>query len=401
MRDHGGANCDCARLRSAGINNILFLTHVGDTGGAELKMIDLCRTVRCCAEIMLFQHGSLEDILRAQDIAVSVCPMPSTASSVRKEGGILSILRAIPGALSMVRNVARKGRKFDVLVCFSQKSFVIASLAKPFMRRPILWFMNDILSPSHFSRALIRVLVLLSRFSADHIALNSQASLNAWHEAGGRRRGVSVIYPGIQDEQIVAQLQNSQRIAAYKAKYSPNQKPLIGMFGRLCRWKGQDVFLRALARLPDVNAIIVGGPFFAEQDYEREIRKLAADLGLAERVTFVGHVTDVMTLMAACDVVAHCSTAPEPFGLVIAEAMLAGTPVIASDAGGAREIVIPGETGQLTPLQDDEALAGAVLRYLADPKWAREMACRATSRAREKFSGAAMADGFSDAIGTL
>ena len=309
-------------------------------------------------------------------------PHASATRDVRKEGGIISILRAIPGVLSMIRAVARKGRQFDVIVCFSQKSFVLASLAKPLMRRRIVWFMNDILSPEHFSRTLIRLLVLLSRYSADHIAVNSEASLKAWREAGGRERAVSVIYPGIQDEQVASQLRDAQRIAHYKLQYSPDAKPLVGMFGRISRWKGQDVFLRAIARLPEVRAVIVGGALFDEQAYERKIRDLAAELGLEDRVKFVGHVNEVMTLMAACDVIAHCSTAPEPFGLVIAEAMPAGTPVIASDAGGPREIVMSEVTGQLTPLNDHEALAAAIERYLVNPQWARQIAQKATTRAR-------------------
>jgi glycosyltransferase involved in cell wall biosynthesis len=380
---------------------VLFLTHVGDPGGAEMKMIDLCQATRGRAEVMLFQHGSLEETLRKQAIAVSVCAMPSSARDVRREGGLRSIARAVPAVLSMIRNVARKGRQFDVVVCFSQKSFMLASLAKPFMRRPILWFMNDILSPEHFSRTLIRLLVLVSRYSADHIAVNSQASLSAWRRAGGRESAVSVIYPGLQVEQMMCQLQDLRAIALYKSKYSPNGKPLVGMFGRIGRWKGQDVFLRAIARVPEARAVIVGGPLFGEEEYERKVRTLASDLGLEDRVVFVGHVSEVMTLMAACDVVAHCSTAPEPFGLVIAEAMLAGTPVIASDAGGAREIVTPEETGQLTPLQDHEALAAAISRYLANPQWARAIAGRATIRAREKFSGAAMTAGFFAALAAL
>jgi glycosyltransferase involved in cell wall biosynthesis len=380
---------------------VLFLTHVGDPGGAEMKMIDLCQATRSRAEVMLFQHGSLEAILRRQAIAVSVCAMPSSARDVRKEGGLRSIARAVPAVLSMIRNVARKGRQFDVVVCFSQKSFMLASLAKPFMRRPILWFMNDILSPEHFSRTMIRLLVLVSRYSADHIVLNSQASLSAWRRAGGRESAVSVVYPGLQVEQIMGQLQDLPAIALHKSKYSPHGKPLVGMFGRIGRWKGQEVFLRAIARLPDARAVIVGGALFGEEEYERKVRKLASDLGLSDRVTFVGHVSEVMTLMAACDVVAHCSTAPEPFGLVIAEAMLAGTPVIASDAGGAREIVTPEETGQLTPLEDHEALAAAIARYLANPQWAREIAGRASIRAREKFSGAAMTAGFFAALAAL
>lgn len=373
---------------------ILFLTHAGEPGGAEYKMLDLCRAMVGSAEVLLFQHGSLEALLGLHRIPFMVLPMPPSTGGLRKEGSLLDIVKAAPGALSMIRGVARKSRQFDVVVCFSQKSFVIASLAKPLMRRPILWFMNDILSPSHFSRGLIRFLITLSRYSADRIALNSQASLHIWLGAGGRRRGVSVIYPGVPEEQIADQLRDEQRIASYRRQYSADGKPLVGMFGRISRWKGQEVFLKALTRLPEVNAVIAGGALFDEADHERRLQELARELGLEQRVVFAGHVDNAMALMAACDVIAHCSTAPEPFGLVIAEAMLVGTPVIASDAGGAREIVTPSETGQLTPLKDDAALAVAIRRYLENPTWSRQLAQKARAWAEEKFSGAAMTAGF-------
>lgn len=395
--DRGGVNPPREPPACAG--RVLFLTHAGDPGGAELKMIDLCRALRSRCEVMLFQHGPLEEMLRNHRIAVSVRPMGASARNFRRAGNPLGILRALPGALSMIGHVARKGRHFDAVVCFSQKSFVFAALAKPLLRRPILWFMNDILSQAHFSRTLIGMLVALSR-RADHIAVNSGASLAAWIEAGGRRDRTSVIYPGVQDEQI-ATLQDTGRIAQYRRRYSPQARPLVGMFGRIDRWKGQDVFLKAIAQVPEVQGLIVGGALFAHDEYRREIHRLTEELGLADRVTFAGHLQDVMTVMAACDVIAHCSTRPEPFGLVIVEAMLAGTPVIASDAGGAREIVIPNETGQLTPLNDPAALAAAIRRCLADPRWAREMADRAATRARQQFSGVAMTSGFLEALATL
>ena len=136
-------------------------------------------------------------------------------------------------------------------MCFSQKAFVLASLAKPFMRRPIIWFMNDILSSDHFNPKLIRLLLALAHRSADHVVLVSQESLRAWIAAGGRRDRVSVVPSGIELEQVALQLSNKARIAAYRDKYRADGKPLIGMFGRISRWKGQDVFLRALAALPD------------------------------------------------------------------------------------------------------------------------------------------------------
>ena len=385
----------------AGRKRVLFVTHVGEPGGGEYKMIDLCRDMRESAEVMLHEHGPLETLLSSHRIKYSVRPLPATARRVRKEGGLMSILKAVPGVVSLIRGVAQTTRKFDAVVCFSQKSFVLAALAKPFGRRPIVWFMNDILAPAHFSRTLTRTVLLLSRVGAKHVVLNSQASLDAWIESGGRRTNVSVIYPGTFEAAVFAQVSDRSRIDFYREIYSPKGAPLIGMFGRIGRWKGQHVFLKAIAAMPEVKAIIVGGALFGEDDYENQVRALAKELGVEYRVAFVGHREDSMKLMAACDVVAHCSTAPEPFGLVIAEAMLVGIPVVASDAGGAREIVVDNETGLLTPPEDHEALANAIRRYLDDPAWSERVVRRARARARTKFSGAAMASSFHEVLDTL
>lgn len=378
-----------AHARTHG-KRILFVTHAGDPGGAELMMLALCRAERATCEVLLFQHGKLESLLEAAQVPCSVLALPTQSRNVRKEDGAFRLLRAIPSTLSMARRVANRARHFDVVVCFSQKAFVVTALAKPFMRGALLWFMNDILSREHFSAPLIALLVRLSRLSAAHIVLNSQASWDAWRAAGGRHDRVSVIYPGVQP------MANAGAIATHRLRqaYAPATAPLIGMFGRLSRWKGQEVFLRALVELPDVHAIIVGGALFGEQPYERRLHELVRELHLEQRVTFVGHVEEPMLLMAACDVVVHCSTAPEPFGLVIVEAMLAGTPVVASDAGGAREIVTHDVTGQLTPPGDHLALAHAVRRYLEQPVWARELALRATQRARTHFTRDAMLQSF-------
>jgi glycosyltransferase involved in cell wall biosynthesis len=378
--------------------SILFITHVGDPGGAEFKMMAIASTMRDSAEVLLLEHGSLETLLEAAGIRHSVQPLAAGTRKVRREGGFTSLLRAIPGSLAMVRHIARKARDFTTVVCFSQKAFVLASLAKPFMRRPIFWFMNDILSADHFHPAMIRMLIGLSRVSANGVAVVSEESLKQWLRAGGRREGVSVVVSGIDTTQVARQLGDSARVNEFRRRFSPDAAPLVGVFGRICRWKGQDLFLRALAQVPGARGVIAGAALFEEQEFERELHALVAQLGLSERVTFAGHVDDVMTLMAACDVVVHCSTAPEPSGRVIAEAMFAGTPVIGSDAGGVPEFITDGETGQLTPLNDAEALAAAVRRYLDNPQWSREVARRARLRAEEKFSSRATVRGFERAL---
>lgn len=382
-------------------NGLLFLTHVGDPGGAEFKMLDLCNTVRDSAEVMLFQHGSLERILRERGIRYCVCPMSPTASGVRRESGLLGMVKAIPGTLLLLGKLCRKARQFEAVVCMSQKSFVLASLGKIFIRRPILWFMNDILSRDHFSAMAIRLVVWLSRYGADHIVLNSKASMEYWLASGGRKTRLSVIYPVILDDEKAARTADTLQVNSCRKKYSPDGKPLIGMFGRISRWKGQEVFVRAIAEIPDVNAVIAGGAHFGEQAYDEQLRALARELGVEGRVVFAGHVDNALTLMASCDVVAHCSTAPEPFGQVILQSMLVGTPVIATDAGGAREIVIHDETGQLTPMKDHHALAVAIRRCLADPQWSRQLATQARERAKRCFSATVMASRFTRILETL
>jgi glycosyltransferase involved in cell wall biosynthesis len=379
------------------MKKILFMSHVGAAGGAELKMIDLAESTEYPSEVLLLDHGPLESDLKARGIRVSVHALPASAGTVRRESGILSLLGAIPATLATVRGVARHARRFDTVVCFSQKSFVLAALAKPFARRPILWFMNDIVSREHFNPLLVRALTLLSRLAADHVIVNSEASLEAWYAAGGRRARVSVIHPMIRADVVAVNARDAARVAANREKFARG-RPLVGLFGRISPWKGQDVFLRAIARVPGVSAVIAGGALFGEEQHERNLRQLTLDLGIEDRVTFAGHIGDVPALMAACDVVAHCSTAPEPFGRVIVESMLAGTPVVATDAGGAREIVTHGETGQLTPMSDVPALAQAIRRYLEDPGWSRTIATRARVHAEEKFSPAAMTQRFNQIL---
>lgn len=368
------------------MKRILFMTHVGEPGGAELKMVELCRSVMPAAEVAHFQKGSLEDLLREKGIPSRLCPMPEAMAGFRREDGLRAMLKVVPAALSMLRRLARMCREFDIIVCMSQKSFLLTALAKPLIRRPVVWFMNDILSKEHFSRATLMVATTVSRLAADHVVLNSQASLDAWLESGGRSKGVSIIYPGPDIEAIDAQLQDKVKIKARRAEFSPDNAPLLGIFGRISPWKGQDVFLRALAKIPQARGLIVGGALFGEEEYAKQIQNLVKELGIESRVHFAGHVNDVARAMAACDVVAHCSTAPEPFGRVIVEAMLAGTPVIASDGGGAKEIVRHGETGLLMPIGDVDALAAAMEFYLADPERSGQMAQRARESAERDFS---------------
>ncbi|RMD69259.1 MAG: glycosyltransferase, partial [Gammaproteobacteria bacterium] len=125
---------------------------------------------------------------------------------------------------------------------------------------------------------------------------------------------------------------------------------------------------------------------------------LARALSVEGRLHWPGFQEDVRPWMGACDIVVHTSTAPEPFGRVIVEAMLLEKPVIASRGGGVEEIVEHGVTGLLVPPGDAGALAGAIREMLDCPKEAARMAARAREKALERFSLEGMIQGIASAL---
>jgi glycosyltransferase involved in cell wall biosynthesis len=166
---------------------------------------------------------------------------------------------------------------------------------------------------------------------------------------------------------------------------------LIGVFGRLQRWKGQDVFVKAAAEIarvrPRARFAVVGGSVFGlEPEYAEEIRRLAAAPELSGRLVFTGFQTDVARLMAACDVVCHTSRVPEPFGLVLIEAMALRRPVIATEGGGPSEIIASESQGVLVPPDDPRALAQAAIGLIDDPERRRLIGADAYERVRAQFS---------------
>jgi len=172
----------------------------------------------------------------------------------------------------------------------------------------------------------------------------------------------------------------------------PDGASVVMLPGRLTRWKGQTVFLQAVARLKHQNfcAVLVGSDQ-GRTGYRAELEDLVNDLGLASVVRFVDECRDMPAAFMLADVVVSASTDPEAFGRVIAEAQAMGRPVVASDHGGAREIVIAEETGWLVPPADADALAAAVDGALDLDAAARErLAEQAIARVRERFTKALM-----------
>jgi glycosyltransferase involved in cell wall biosynthesis len=177
---------------------------------------------------------------------------------------------------------------------------------------------------------------------------------------------------------------------------------VIGISGRLVRWKGQDRLIGAIASLlaggHDVHGLVVGGEGFGlDPGYERELHGLARDLGVADRIAFTGHVEDPLAHTQAMDIAVNASEG-EPFGLVVLEAMGLCIPTLAVAGGGPSEIIEDGRTGVLVSSNAPEALAGGLERLLDDPEGRRALGAAGRERVRSRFTLDAFATGVRDAL---
>jgi glycosyltransferase involved in cell wall biosynthesis len=163
----------------------------------------------------------------------------------------------------------------------------------------------------------------------------------------------------------------------------PGATRLLAM-GRLHRNKGFDIALRALALLPGAHLSIAG-----EGPERGALETLARELGVADRVGFLGWRADIGALLAACDIFV-CSSRHEPLGNIVLEAWSAGRPVVAARAQGPAELVTDGENGLLVPVEDAEALATAIAGLIADPERAARLARQGRAAYARDFTQAAV-----------
>nr|BFD89303.1 glycosyltransferase family 1 protein [Kitasatospora sp. Xyl93] len=162
------------------------------------------------------------------------------------------------------------------------------------------------------------------------------------------------------------------------------------MVGRLVARKGVATALEALARLPDTELVIAGGPPAERLDADpecRRLRALAVEHGVADRLVLLGGVpnTRMPALLRSADLVV-CPAHYEPFGIVPLEAMACGVPVVATAVGGHLDTVADGRTGLLVPSGSGAALAAAAARLLGDHRLRRDFGAAGRRRVLASYS---------------
>ena len=222
--------------------------------------------------------------------------------------------------------------------------------------------------------------------AASQIVVNSLATrrflCEQWPALEGR---TSVVYNGLDFPPVQIDVTDRGEVRGGRSR--------IVVVGRLSPRKGQDVAVKAIARLVeqglDVELDLVGDTFRGYEWYRRDLEHLARDAGIADRLHLRGYQEPVWDWYHHADVVAVPSRL-EPFGNVAAESLALGRPVVVSDVGGLPEIVRDGTSGLVVPADDPAALARALRDLLTNPRVAAQLVRSGQRDVRERFS----ADGY-------
>ena len=223
--------------------------------------------------------------------------------------------------------------------------------------------------------------IAISRFVAEH----------AMRVYGVPAEKLRIIERGVDFTRFDPEKVSAERVIRLAREWQlPDGLQVVMLPGRLTRWKGQLVLIEAVARLQrrDLRCLFVGS---GEGRYRQQLIETVARRGLGGLFHLVEDCRDIAAAYMLADVVVSASTRPEGFGRVIAEAQAMGRPVVATDHGGAREILRDGETGWLVAPDDPDALARALSGALALNAGERlALAERAIAHMRAHFTTQAM-----------
>ncbi len=357
---------------------VLYISPNAALGGAERVVMDLLalhNRAQVWPSVVFLHDGPLVAVCRDElQVPTHVIPAPP--------------LRKYFSARRTVKTLAEliEAEKIDLVHNTMAWGHIYGGRAAARARRPAVWFQHVGASRSSW----VEVWAAWVRTRA--IIANSEFTARRQHALNPRRAPVEVIYPGtrIPDEPF-----DLRRSRARVALDIGDGDFAVGIAARLQRGKGQEVVIRAAASLlhgrSHARLYIIGDALFGlEPEFASSLRSLVHSLGIEDRVFFTGHRDDLPGLIAGLDVAVHASTTPEPFGLGLIEAMAQGVPLIAADAGAAREIVTPGVDGLLTVPGDHEALATAMLALCDDEGRRRRMAQAGMRTARERFDARRM-----------
>ncbi len=382
---------------------LLYLTPTAAMGGAERVLLDVLAMVRSARPswsigVIVGNEGALAADARALGVTTTVLPFPrdfamlgdaglgSPATWARfarlAAGGSVATLRYLQQLRATIEAFAP-----DVVHSNGIKMHLLGALAKP-SHAALVWHFHDYPSGRPVTNRLIKTL----KGRCDAVVAVSNSVAADIRQQLGPTLPIETVWNSVDLERFTPGGSTVDLDALAGMTPAPAGVPRIGLVATFARWKGHLIFLdmmRELSKGSAVRGYIVGGPLYethASQFSLEELRSAVAERGLTGTVGLTGFVKDAAAALRSLDIVVHGSTAAEPFGLVIAEAMATGRAVAISDKGGVAELVVPEQTGLTYESGNVAQMTTQVRRLVSDPSLRARLAAAAHPAAMAQFN---------------
>ncbi len=348
---------------------ILFFDHSQEMGGAEYSLLDIMSEIQGVDAILVSPSDKVISKFKSRGIKCIHFSMPSNILTRKREQVFsLSDIYNLPFVIMRFFNLLRK-ESAKLVYTNTQKAHFIGAIAGKIARIPCIVHFRDILPRNMLIKIWILGLYLLST----HIIVISKAVAKEFPKG----KKIRLIYNGV-------------KIQKREVRNEKRENKTVGYVGQIARWKGVEYFIRSapliIKEIPDVNFLIIGGPIFGDVEYFEELKTIVHNLGLNDKIQFVGETEDVSPYMSKLDVLVYPSIQAEPFGRVLVEAGAFGKPVVSTYEGAIPEIVENGVTGVLVPVKDYKSIAKAVNNIIMNPNLAKSMGERGKERVAKYFN---------------
>ena len=351
---------------------VLYLHTTSEVGGSDVSLAQLVERLdraRYRPLVALPSDGPLAGRLEKAGARVFVLPAMKKLTSRRGKAWLGVFALNYPFGVAAVASLIR--REHVDIVHTNTIHNLYGWAAARLTGRPHVWHVREIVWQNATLLRLERALAL--RHSA-RVIVTSDAVAAMFKQEGGLPAHVIKIPNGID----VARYAPGRSSLVREDFGIPADAPLVGAAARMDVWKGLDDFIQAVAIVHRVNPsarfVIAGGPIAGLEEYEQALRALARGQGVDRVLFFAGwrYGPDAMPeFYRSLDVFVLPSKEPEPFGLVVLEAMASGRPVVATAHGGPVEILRHGETGVLVEPKSPGLLASEIAWLIAEPERAR------------------------------
>lgn len=347
------------------LNRVLMVITKGDLGGAQTHVYDLCSNLKDLLEVQVVigEYGPLFDKLDALGIKVHIIPQ------LNREVSFISDWKALQQLTRLVQSLNP-----DLIAAHSSKAGILSRLAAARTGKPCVFTAHGWAFSEGVSPLKSRIYQMAERFAArrtDRIICVSDYD-----------RLLAIKTKVAAGEQLVT-IHNGISMIKTEPEARQDKEIRMIMVARFCEPKDHALLFSAVKNLQTHQSFrlqLVGdGPNF------NQCKNLAAQLGIAHLVDFLGPRLDVPALLQQADLFVLCSNW-EGFPITVLEAMRAGLPVVCSDVGGCSEAVLEGETGYLVPRGDLQSLQKRLAELIENEQLRRQMGEAGHARFAEHFT---------------